>query len=152
MGEVAQKQIITMKKIFLIIAFFICFSASYAQLTVKDKIENLNREMENSFRENDMLKVASFYLDSALISGGQMNITGRKGIDQYWMSLKERNAQWKLETESTEEFGIYVLQRGKSFLKFKINGTEQASNVRFFIIWKKTADSYKILYDIFTRL
>ncbi len=68
------------------------------------------------------------------------------------MFLKDKSGQWKLETESTEGFGTYVLQRGKSFLKFKINGKEQESNVCFFIIWKKTDDNYKILYDVFTRL
>ncbi len=81
-----------------------------------------------------------------------MNISGRKRIDQYWMSLKDKNGQWKLETESTDDFGSYVLQRGRSFLKFKVNGTEQESNVRFFIIWKKVDDTYKILYDVFARL
>ncbi len=141
-----------MKKIFLIIAFVTCFFASYAQSTVQDKIEALNKEMENSFRENDMLKVASFYLDTALISGGRMNITGRIRIDQYWMSLKDKNGKWKLETESTDDFGSYVLQRGRSYLKFKLNGTEKESNVRFFIIWKKIDEGYKILYDVFTRL
>jgi ketosteroid isomerase-like protein len=141
-----------MKKIFLITALVTCFFASYAQSTIQDKIEALNKEMENSFRENDMLKVASFYLDTALISGGRMNITGRKGINQYWMSLKDKSGQWKLETESTEDFGSYVLQRGKSFLKHTINGIVQESNVHFFIIWKKTDDNYKILYDVFTRL
>jgi ketosteroid isomerase-like protein len=143
-----------MKKIFLITVSCFCFFASYAQtVTVNEKIEELNRQMEKSFRENDMLVVASFYLDSALISGGRMSISGRKGIDQYWMSLKDQNAEWKLETESIEDFGAYVLEKGKSFLKFKTAaGTEQESNVRFFIMWKKTADSYKILYDVFKRL
>ena len=144
-----------MKKIILIITTCICFFISHSQMvTAGDKIEELNRQMEKSFGENDMLSVASFYLDSALITaGGRMNITGRKGIDQYWMSLKDQNAQWKLATESIEDYGVYVLERGKSFLKFKTpTGSGQESKVRFFIIWKKTADSYKILYDVFIRL
>lgn len=144
-----------MKKIFLISIASICFAFSYSQvIPAKEKIEQLNREMEKSFSGNDMIGVASFYLDSALItSGGRMNITGRKGIDQYWMSLKGKGAQWKLETESIEDYGVYVLERGKSFLTFKTaDGKGQESNVMFFIIWKKTGDTYKILYDVFTRL
>jgi hypothetical protein len=35
--------------------------------------------------------------------------------------LKERNitVSWKLEVDSIEEFGVYVLQRGRSYLKTK---------------------------------
>ena len=135
----------------------ICLSSmltSYSQqVAVKDRIEEINRSMEKSFHENDMIKVASFYLDSAMISGGRMSITGRNGIDRYWMSLKDQNAQWKLETESIEDYGAFVLERGMSFLKFKTSdGAGQESNVRFFIIWKKIGDDYKILYDVFAGI
>ncbi len=143
-----------MKKIILLLTTCICFSGVYSQtVSIQDKISELNKQMEKCFQENDMMKVASFYLDSALISGGRMNATGRYGIDQYWMALKDKSGQWKLETELTEDFGGYVLQRGKSFLKFEgFGGNEHESNVRFFIIWKKTEDTYKILYDVFKRL
>ncbi|HEX9650225.1 MAG TPA: hypothetical protein VGA21_06680 [Cyclobacteriaceae bacterium] len=69
--------------------------------------------------------------------------------------LKERNitVSWKLEVDSIEEFGVYVLQRGRSYLKTKgTDGSIRESNVRFFIVWSKTGDSYKVLNDIFTRL
>jgi ketosteroid isomerase-like protein len=130
------------------------FTSSFAQTSVVEQIKALNSAMEKSFMDNDMLKVASFYADTALISGGgRMNVYGRKAIDQYWVSLKDKGAQWKLEVDSVEEFGSYVLQRGRSYLKFKgSDGVERQSNVRFFIVWKKAGDSYKILNDTFTRL
>ena len=127
---------------------------AFSQSTVADQIKDLNIQMEKSFKENDMIRVASFYADSALISGGgRMNVTGRAAIDQYWNGLKDRGSDWKLEVDSVEEFGLYVLQRGRSYLKTKgRDGVVRNSDVRFFLVWKKTGDSYKIITDVYTRL
>lgn len=108
--------------------------------------------MENNFNANEMEKVSAYYIDTALISGGGMNVTGRKNIDNYWMSLKGRGAKWRLEVDGIEDYGQLVIQRGRSYLTFSNDGTERQSNVRFVLIWRKEGDSYKIIYDLFTRL
>ena len=92
-----------------------------------------------------MLRVSAFYLDSSVISGGRMNVTGRSGIDNYWLSLKDKSAKWRLEIDSVEDYGEIVIQKGKSFL----SSTNMQSNVRFVLIWKKVNDNYRILYDLF---
>lgn len=143
-----------MKKTILTSATFIFILASHAQ-SVREKIETLNREMEKSFVQNDMLKVSSIYADSANISSGsgRMNVSGRKAIDRYWLSLKDRGVSWKLEIDLIEDFGVYVLQRGRSYLKSKgSDGKTRDSDTRFFIVWIKSGDSYKILSDIYTGL
>jgi ketosteroid isomerase-like protein len=135
----------------IIFLLFITLSSlnAFSQPTVADKIAALNKEMEKSFNNNDMLKVAAFYLDSAVILGGGSNITGRVNIDNYWTSLKDKGATWRLEIDKVEDYGDIVIQRGRSYLTFS---PERKSNVRFILIWKKTGDSYKALYDSFTRL
>lgn len=115
-------------------------------------IRELTKDMETSFNSNDMLKVSAFYLDSAGISGGRQYITGRNNIDNYWVSLKDKNAVWKLETDGIEDYGDVVLQRGRSYLTYKSGETQRQSNVRFLLVWKKTGRSYKILYDYFSGL
>ena len=122
---------------------------SFSQFTTSEKITALNKEMEKTFNNNDMLKVATFYLDSAVIMGGGMNLTGRTNIDNYWLSLKDNGASWKLETDKIEDYDNIVIQRGRSYLS---SGSGMQSNVRFILIWKKTGDNYKVLYDSFTRL
>jgi ketosteroid isomerase-like protein len=134
--------------VFLFLVTFISVNTS-SQSKADDKIIALNKEMEKSFNNNDMLKVSSFYIDSAVILGGGSNITGRTNIDNYWTSLKDKGATWKLEIDKIEDYDNIVIQRGRSYLSF---GAERQSNVRFIIIWKKMAGSYKILYDSFTRL
>jgi len=120
----------------------------YAQ-TGTDKINALTKMMEQEFNANNMLPVAAYYLDSALIMGGGMNVTGRKNIDDYWLSLKDRSASWKLETDKIEDHDKIIIQRGRSYLS---SASGMKSNVRFILIWKKTGDTYRILYDSFTRL
>lgn len=105
--------------------------------------------MEMAFNNNDMNKVAGYYLDSAVILGGGTNMTGRKNIDNYWLSLKDKGATWKLEIDKIEDYETIVIQRGRSYLS---SGSGSQSNVRFILIWKKIDGFYKILYDSFTRL
>ena len=123
----------------------VCFS----QTTTSDKITELNRQMEKEFSNNEMLKVAAFYLDSATVMGGGLNLTGRRNIDNYWGSLKDKGAGWKMEIDKIEDYDLLVIQRGRSYLS---SPSGMQSNVRFILIWKKTGDTYKILYDSFTRL
>lgn len=120
-----------------------------AQSKVADKITALNKQLETDFNSNNMDKVAALYLDSAVIMGGGLNITGRAAIDNYWMGLKDKNAKWKLEIDKIEDHGNIVIQRGRSYLTFS---PERQSNVRFVLIWKKEIDSYRVLYDAYTRL
>lgn len=138
-----------MKIIFLLLVITISSFKLFSQSKVADKITALNKEMEKSFNSNDMLKVAAFYLDTAVILGGGSNLTGRANLDNYWSSLKDKGATWKLEIDKIEDHGNIIIQRGRSYLSF---GSDRQSNVRFILIWKKVADSYKILYDSFTRL
>src|ERR1044072_7827689 len=131
-----------MKK-YLVVPVFLFPLFIFSQ-TVSEKIVALNKEMETAFNANDMNKVSGYYLDSALILGGGANITGRKNIDNYWLSLKDRGANWKLEIDKIEDFGNIVIQRGRSYLS-SASGIQ--SNVRFILIWKKEGESYRVLYD-----
>ena len=138
-----------MKKFLFFLTVILISSTTFSQSKVADKITALNKQLETDFNSNNMLKVAGVYLDSAVILGGGTNITGRSNLDNYWLSLKDKGASWKLEVDKIEDFGDIVIQRGRSYLSF---GADRQSNVRFILIWKKTGDSYKVLYDTFTRL
>lgn len=138
-----------MKRILLIVCFAVTCSSLIAQSKVMDKINALNKQLESDFNSNNMDKVAGLYLDSAFIMGGGANVTGRAAIDNYWMSLKDKQAKWKLEIDKIEDYGNIVIQRGRSYLTFS---PERQSNVRFVLIWKKDGDSYKVLYDTYARL
>ena len=138
-----------MKTILSILLLTLYSLSTFSQSKVPDKITALNREMETDFNSNNMLKVAAMYLDSALLLGGGTNVTGRSNIDNYWLSLKDKGGTWKLEIDKIEDYGDIVIQRGRSYLSF---GPDRQSNVRFILTWKRTGNSYKVLYDVYTRL
>lgn len=139
-------------KQFILSGLLFCFvQACFSQKNVLT-IRELNKSMENAFNSNDMLKVASLYLDSAIISGGRSHITGRTNIDNYWLTLKDKSASWKLEIDAVEDYESIIIQRGKSYLTFSSNSVQRQSNVKFLLVWKKVDSGYKILYDYFSML
>ncbi|HUS03547.1 MAG TPA: hypothetical protein VMY77_17525 [Chitinophagaceae bacterium] len=78
-----------MKTLSFLIAFLPGSLSTFSQSKVADKIISLNKQMETDFNSNNMMKVAAFYLDSAVILGGGTILTGRSNIDNYWLSLKD---------------------------------------------------------------
>ena len=141
-----------MRSILITLVLSINSIYGFCQTSVHSKIVSLNKEMEEAFNANNMQKVSNFYVDSALISGGGMNVTGRQNIDKYWMSFNASSAKWRLEVDNVEDYGNIVIQRGRSYLSFTRDGSERQSNVRFVLIWKKEGDRYRIIYDLFGRL
>ena len=147
-----------MKKIMqlLVMVFFMNFL--YAQSNVdrnkiKTTIESLNKEMEKVFNANDMVATAAFYSDDAEISGANYVVTGRKNLDNYWLSLKDRGRGWKLTVIEIGGTDDYLYQLGNSDLTYMVNGKETRSVTNFVLIWKKQKDnSYKIFRDYLTSI
>jgi ketosteroid isomerase-like protein len=121
---------------------------------VKRTIDSLNRELEKAFNENDMMKVAAFYSDDAEIAGEGYSVKGRKNLDNYWLSLKDKGRGWKLEVIEVGGSGELVYQLGKSDLKHirSNDPTPVSSIVNFIVIWKLQDDgTYKIFKDYITK-
>ena len=143
--------------ILLIAIFFI--NSLFAQggnvdrAKIKTTIENLNKEMEKVFNANDMAETAAFYSDDAEISGSNYVVTGRKNLDNYWLSLKDKGRGWKLTVIEIGGTDDYIYQLGNSDLTYLVNGKETKSVTNFVLIWKKQKDnSYKIFRDYLTDI
>ena len=120
---------------------------------IKTTIENLNKQMEKVFNANDMAATAAFYTDDAEISGSNYVVTGRKNLDNYWLSLKDRGRGWKLTVIEIGGTDDYIYQLGNSDLTYIANGKETKSVTNFVLIWKKQKDnSYKIFRDYLTNI
>lgn len=120
---------------------------------IKTTIENLNKEMERVFNANDMAATAAFYSDDAEISGANYVVTGRKNLDNYWLSLKDKGRGWKLTVIEIGGTNDYIYQLGNSDLTYLVNGKETKSVTNFVLIWKKQKDnSYKIFRDYLTDI
>ena len=147
-----------MKKILqlLVTVFFMNFlfaQGSVDRSKIKTTIENLNKEMEKVFNANDMAATAAYYSDDAEISGSNYVVTGRKNLDNYWLSLKDRGRGWKLTVIEIGGTDDYIYQLGNSDLTYMVNGKETRSVTNFVLIWKKQKDnSYKIFRDYLTNI
>ncbi len=120
---------------------------------IKSDIEKLNKKMERVFNANDMAATAAFYSDDAEISGSNYVVTGRKNLDNYWFSLKDRGRGWKLTVIEIGGTDDYIYQLGNSDLTYISNGKETKSVTNFVLIWKKQKDgSYKIFRDYLTDI
>ena len=148
-----------MKKILIITAVIFSITTISAQdgnadrTKIKTEIERLNREMERVFNANDMAATAAFYSDDAEIVASNYLVKGRKNLDNYWLSLKDKGRGWKLTVIEIGGTGDYIYQLGNSDLTYMVNGKETKSVTNFVLIWKKQADnSYKIFRDYLTSI
>ena len=109
--------------------------------------------MEKVFNANDMAATAAFYTDDAEISGSNYVVTGRKNLDNYWLSLKDKGRGWKLTVIEIGGTDDYIYQLGNSDLTYMVNGKEAKSVTNFVLIWKKQKDnSYRIFRDYLTNI
>ena len=120
--------------------------------SVKKQITLLNEQMEKAFNNNDMMAVAAFYSDDSEIVYSDHVVKGRKNLDNYWMSLKDKGRGWELTVVEIGGQGEFVYQLGRSDLKHMSGDREVRSVTNFVLIWKKQADgSYRIFRDYLTR-
>jgi ketosteroid isomerase-like protein len=120
--------------------------------SLKKKIRDLNKELEDVFNKNDMSKTAAFYADDAeIVYDNGYVVKGRANLDSYWAALKDKGRGWKLTVVEIGGGGEFVFQLGNSDLKYIDNGKETSSITNFVLLWRRQADgSYKIFRDYIT--
>ena len=149
-----------MKRIMLLILIQSCFLVVFAQPgnntgseSLYKTIDSLNRAMEKAFNTNDMAGTAAFYSDDAQIIASNYSVGGRKDLDNYWLSLKDRGRGWKLTVTEIGGNGEFLYQLGNSDLTYMVKGAETKSITNFVLIWKRQTDgSYKIFRDYLTGI
>ena len=148
-----MKKIIALSIIHFFIVSLAAQTANPDRTKIKADIEKLNKEMERVFNANDMVATAAFYTDDAEISGSDYVVTGRKNLDNYWLSLKDKGRGWKLTVIEIGGTDDYIYQLGNSDLTYLVNGKESKAVTNFVLIWKKQNDgSYKIFRDYLTNI
>ena len=115
----------------------------------RSKIEALNRDMESALRKGDLLAVARFYSDDAILLGPRgQRIEGRDAIDRYWTGLRGPK-DWKLTIDKLGGDPQTVYQIGRSRLVTEDGGRETVSEVEFVVVWRRqeSGDTYRIEVD-----
>lgn len=102
-------------------------------------------------RDNDLLKVASYYWDDAILLGPSGNRRGgtRESIDTYWRGFGT-GIDWSLSVDSVEGVDNLIVHRGRSVLTYIKNDERHTSEVEFVLLWQRPEDGVlKIAFDAY---
>jgi len=113
-------------------------SQAGAQATsLRAEIEAVNRGMEAAFAKGDLLGVARFYADDAVLMGPDgERVRGRAEVDRYWTGIRNPR-RWTLEVLDVGGSATEAYQLGRSSLVQLSDGKERTSVTDFIVIWKR---------------
>ena len=116
----------------------------------KQKVQQLNKQMEDAFRAGDMVKVADFYADDAtLIAPGGKKIEGRKAIFEYLTAMKDAK-DFHLDVTDVNGSGKVLYQVGTVTFTAEKNGSKESHSADQVKVWKRGSDwDYKISVESF---
>lgn len=114
--------------------------------TLRREISEANRQMVEKMKRGDLLGVARFYADDAMIlfHRGQ-KIQGRQAVDAYWTSIKGAK-DWKLDVIDVGGSRDEAYQIGKSSFTSETDGKENNYTCDFLVIWKRQKDGALKIY------
>lgn len=117
---------------------------------VKQKIQTMNLEMEQAFKAGNMVKVAEFYADDAvvIIPGGK-KLTGKKAIYDFLTGLGDTK-DIQLSVSDVNGSGKIIYQLGTFTFSADMNGVNKKQSSDQVKVWKRGTDwDYKISVDSF---
>jgi ketosteroid isomerase-like protein len=119
-------------------------------LSIRAEISALHVAMEEALRNGDLLGVAGFYSDDAVLLGRDgRRVAGRANLNEYWTRLHGAQS-WEIDVLDVEgEDGIWM-ERGRSRLRVMRDEELAESEVDFMMIWQRQLDGrLLIIVDAF---
>ena len=122
---------------------------------IRKAIDKLNSRLSEGFVKGDTSIIASVYAEDAVILPPDTNmIRGKKAIKEFWGAAMESGVkEANLTTLELSGGGEYVHEMGTCVLKIQPKGgkpTEQ--NVKYVVVWRRTADGWRINWDIWNNI
>jgi ketosteroid isomerase-like protein len=136
----------------LLVALALLGGACRTSAVPRQKITDATRLIEERFRAGDMLGVADFYSEEAILfAPGGRRFRGRKEIDDYWSNILEP-VDWELKIHSIEGNRDMAFERGTSILSARYGGELRTSTVEFAFLWRREEDgAWRIQLDAFWK-
>ena len=118
--------------------------------SVRDYIEQLNREMDACLVRGDLLGYAAFYSDDATIIGfDKRKIQGREAIDRFCLEMTGIT-EAKAVVLDVGVGGDLIYQVATSFARWERDGEEGSYLCDCIYVWRKDADgTYRIFLDAY---
>ena len=106
----------------------------------KQKVQELNKQMEDAFHSGDMVKVAEFYAEDATLITSE----GKKAIFEYLNNMKNAK-DLHMEATDINGSGKILYQIGTITFTAESNGSKESHSANQVMVWKRGSDwDYKI--------
>ncbi len=120
---------------------------------MRQEIERLAREYEDTYRRRDFRAMANFYTeDATLMPAGQETVRGRFAIEQVLQALYDQMGveDFTMDINAVESSGDLAYESGTATLRLRpTNGVAAARTIRYLVIWKRQATGqWQIAVDI----
>ncbi len=136
-----------MRKVALIIAFLIAFSApAFAQ---RAKIEAANAKWVELFNKGDFEGVAKLYTEvaTALPPGSPM-VKGRSAIGQMWKGMAEQVGNPRLTIVDINRLGPNAAREIGTFTLTTKGPSPKEVSGKYLVVWERVRGGWKISADI----
>lgn len=118
---------------------------------LRDEVAGRCKQMEQAMRDNDLMKVASFYTDDAILMSKSDNKRGgsREAIEEYWKRFGT-GIDWSLSVESIRGVDSLIVHHGRSVLTYITKNERHTSEVEFMLLWIRQEDGVlSIAFDVY---
>jgi ketosteroid isomerase-like protein len=118
---------------------------------VRKAIDANNKRFSEGFLKGDAAVTASVLAEDAVVFPPDAPmIQGREAIEEFWRTVMASGVkEVELTTFELSGSGDFLHERGTGILKVHPpGGTPAEQNIKFVVVWKRTADGWKNLWDI----
>ena len=120
--------------------------------TVRQEIEQRNREFVAAFNRGDASGVAAAYREEArVLPPGAAMVSGRQAIQQFWQAVMGMGVrEVDLRTEEVEASGELAYEIGSATLTMQPEGgTPRTDTVKYVVVWQRRAGgAWQLAVDI----
>jgi uncharacterized protein (TIGR02246 family) len=120
--------------------------------TVRQEIEQRNREFVAAFNRGDAAGVAAAYVtDARVLPPGGVMVSGRQAIQQFWQGVMGMGVrEVDLRTQEVESSGDLAYEIGAATLKIQPEGGSPTTDtVKYVVAWKRQAGgAWQMAVDI----
>lgn len=118
---------------------------------VRKAIDANNKRFSEGFLKGDAAITASVFAEDAVVFPPDTPmIQGREAIEEFWRTVMASGVK-EVEPTTIElsRDGDFPHERGTGILRVRPpGGTPAGQKIKFVVVWKRTADGWKNLWDI----
>lgn len=118
---------------------------------VRKAIDANNKRFSEGFLKGDAAITASVFAEDAVVFPPDTPmIQGRGAIEEFWRTVMASGVkEVELTTIELSGDGDFLHEKGTGILRVRPpGGTPAEQKIKFVVVWKRTADGWKNLWDI----